>query len=79
MGYYDETKRAYEEIESIIKNLTKGKVNEVSINKMLINLTTKYGTSEKKILKRLNLLCKTYPELYKIENDKFFVLTGDKE
>lgn len=52
MGYYDEQKKVYADIEQIIKTAKKAGVKKLNLNELIVRLTLEYAVSEATIIKR---------------------------
>lgn len=75
MSYYKEKHKAYIKLDEMLESYSESKTN-VSIDKILLILTSRFQVSEKSLLERIYKIQKVYNEFQVIDG---FIMWNEKE
>ena len=64
-NYYAEQKRAFIAIDKVMEQLVTGRIKEVNIAALMINITRDYAVSTKAFYERIDSYLVAYPDIIK--------------
>jgi len=72
-NYYNDVQRANREVDTAVSEIVLRQGAELNINKLILDITSKFPVGDKVVTKRINLMMKVNKSLRLVEENLFSV------